>query len=62
MADQVEVTGAQAGLSADDQIRIALETILSHGELGTMQQIYHAVDERLIPQRLSEQGGRAYVD
>lgn len=56
MADQVEVTGAQAGLSADDQIRIALEAIVSHGELATMQQIYHAVDERLTPRRLSEQG------
>ncbi len=56
MANQDEVTGAQAGLSADDQIRIALETIVVHDGLATMQQIYSAVEARLSPQRLSEQG------
>ena len=56
MTNQNEVTGAQAGLSADDQIRIALETIVAHGEMATMQQIYQAADARLSPQRLSEQG------
>jgi hypothetical protein len=49
MADLDGVTGAQAGLSADDQIRIALETIIAYGELASMQQIYQAVDERLKP-------------
>jgi hypothetical protein len=56
MADLDGVTGAQAGLSADDQIRIALETIIAYGELASMQQIYQAVDERLKPKRLSGQG------
>jgi hypothetical protein len=56
MANQGDVTGAQAGLSADDQIRIALEAILAHDGLATMQQIYQATDEKLAPRRLSEQG------
>jgi hypothetical protein len=49
------VTGAEAGLSGDDQIRIALEEIEQQGGSATIQQMYHAVS-RQIGQPLSEQG------
>lgn len=54
--NSVEVTGAEAGLTGDDQIRIALQTIEANGGIATMQQISSAVEERLAGRRLSEQG------
>lgn len=52
------VTGAEAGLSGDDQIRIALSAILAHGGVAQMADIYDAVEAVLALQnlRLSEQG------
>lgn len=50
------ITGAEAGLSGDEQIRIALDTIASHGGVASIQQIYEAVDARLEGRHLSEQG------
>lgn len=51
-----EVTAAQAGLSGDDQIRIALETIEANGGIAEMSQIYQAVERRLNGATLSIQG------
>lgn len=49
------VTGAEAGLSGEDQIRIALQEIEQHDGSATIQQIYNAVN-RHIGRPLSEQG------
>jgi hypothetical protein len=49
------VTGAEAGLSGDDQIVIALREIEQRGGTATMQQIYNAISKH-IGQPLSEQG------
>jgi hypothetical protein len=50
------LTGAQAGLSADMQIRIALQTILENGGIAQMSMLYEAVEQRMNGARLSEQG------
>lgn len=54
--DNVEVTGAEAGLSSDDQIRTALQKIEANGGRAEMPDIYEAVEQRLGGQRLSQQG------
>ena len=56
MTADVEVTGAKAGLSGDDQIRIALQTMEANGGSAEMSQIYDAVEGRLEGLRLSSQG------
>ncbi|HEX6292887.1 MAG TPA: EVE domain-containing protein, partial [Herpetosiphonaceae bacterium] len=56
-ADQsAGVTGVDAGLRGEDQIRIALQTMVTRGGEATIQQIYDAVEARMRGQRLSEQG------
>lgn len=63
--DNLLVTGAEAGLTGDEQIRIALQTMLANGGEASMQQIYEAVETRLLGRRLSEQGKaslRTYVN
>lgn len=50
------ITGHQAGLSGDEQTRIALEAMIRNGGQATMQEIYQAVEARLEGLRLSEQG------
>ncbi|NJL06546.1 MAG: AAA domain-containing protein, partial [Chloroflexaceae bacterium] len=50
-----EVTGTAAGLSGEDQIRIALQEIEQHDGTATIQQIYNAIS-RHIGKPLSEQG------
>jgi Restriction endonuclease len=50
------VTGAEAGLSGDDQIRIALQTIQDRGGVAQMPNIYQAVEKRLNGPKLSAQG------
>ncbi|HEX9069503.1 MAG TPA: restriction endonuclease [Ktedonobacterales bacterium] len=55
MADE-GVTGAAAGLSADDQIRAALREMVAHDGTATMPQIYAAVETLLGGRSLSEQG------
>ena len=54
MADPV--TGAEAGLSGDDQIRIALRAIVTNGGTCDMPTIYGAVEQKLDGRKLSEQG------
>lgn len=43
----VDITAPQAGIPETDQIKIALELILSQGGIAVMQQIYDAVEERM---------------
>lgn len=52
------VTGFEAGLSGDDQVRIALEKIAAHGGLAQTRDIYEAVEAVINPRgfTLSEQG------
>lgn len=62
MADK---TGAEAGLSANQQILIALETLVSNGGSARMRTIYDAVEAAIGPDSLSEQGRaslRTYVN
>lgn len=58
-ADRLQfVTGAEAGLSGDEQIRIALSAAESRGGIAQMKEIYDAVEAVLAPRGLglSEQG------
>ena len=50
------VTGAEAGLSGDDQIRIALRKIEERGGSAQMHELYEAVEEHLDGAALSPQG------
>lgn len=52
------VTGSEAGLSGEEQIRIALRTIVENGGIAQIQQIYRAVESVLKGNgfRLSKQG------
>lgn len=50
------VTGAEAGLSTDKQLAIALEAIEAAGGMTNMQTIYEAVERHLQGKGLSEQG------
>lgn len=56
----IALTGAAAGLSGDDQVRIALQSIVAHGGVATMEQIRQAVrqevERRHPAATLSEQG------
>jgi hypothetical protein len=61
------VTGAEAGLTGDDQIRIALEAVTNRGGVSKMHDIYEAVESALKPKgfTLSEQGKaslRTYIN
>lgn len=51
-----DVTGYEAGLTGDEQIRIALQAIERLGGVATMQQLYEALEQRIAPKRLSAQG------
>ncbi len=52
------VTGFEAGLSGDEQIRIALRRIIERGGEAQMTDLYDAVEDRIRPMRynLSDQG------
>jgi hypothetical protein len=50
------ITGAEAGLSGEEQIRIAMETIARNDGVATMPQLYAAVEARLGGRCLSSQG------
>lgn len=57
MNEARHVTGVDAGLSGDDQIRIALQRIIERGGEAQMADIYDAVDDRLPEDcALSDQG------
>ncbi len=67
MADKKTVTAAEAGMDRGEQIKIALQTITTHGGIAETRQIYKAVESRLEEEgfQLSEQGKatlRAYVN
>jgi len=49
-------TGTEAGLSGDEQIRIALRAILTHGGIAQMADLYHAVEQHMDGAKLSDQG------
>ena len=51
-----EVTGAEAGLTGNDQILIALREIARRDGIAQIADIYGAVEERLHGRALSEQG------
>lgn len=60
-----DMTGAEAGLAANDQIRIALQTMVDRGGAATVADIYAAVQAAIRPHTLSEQGRaslRTYVN
>lgn len=52
------VTGREAGLSGDDQIRFALQEIIRRGGMAETRDLYDAIESALAPRgmRLSEQG------
>lgn len=58
MANQKSVTAYEAGISGDEQVRIALETIVAMGDTAQTPDIYKAVESRLQKKglSLSEQG------
>ena len=57
--EPVERTGAQAGISAKEQIRIVLKTIIANGGSATMGAFYEAVNDAMAPYRLSSNGKSA---
>ena len=58
MSDGKQATGFEAGLSGDDQIRIALHRMIECGGEARMPDIYEAVEARIRPKGLvlSKQG------
>ena len=59
------MTGVEAGLSANAQMRIALEAIVNNGGAAQMSDIYAAVERQMNGAMLSEQGKaslREYVN
>src|SRR5262249_33432708 len=50
------LTGAEAGLSGDEQIRIALRAIVANGGTAQIADLYHAVEQHMDGGRLSDQG------
>jgi hypothetical protein len=50
------MTGDEAGLSGNDQIRIALEAIVARRGIAQMADLYGAVEEHMKGIPLSEQG------
>ncbi|MGQ9613160.1 hypothetical protein [Chloroflexus sp.] len=49
-------TGAEAGLSGEEQIRIALRAIDANGGVAQMSDLYKAVEQHMNGAKLSEQG------
>jgi len=49
-------TGFEAGLTGEEQIKIALQSIIANNGKADMQQIYKAVESRMEGVHLSEQG------
>ena len=56
MTTQQMLTGAQAGLSSEMQIRIALKAIIENGGTAPMSNLYEAVEQHMNGAALSEQG------
>jgi hypothetical protein len=51
-----EMTGAEAGIGANQQLRIALGTMVAHGGTASIKDIYTAVEAVMQPDTLSKQG------
>ena len=65
MGETQAMTGVEAGLSANAQMRIALEAIVNNGGTAQISDIYAAVEQRMNGAMLSEQGRaslREYVN
>jgi hypothetical protein len=65
MEEAQAMTGVETGLSANAQMRIALEAIINNGGTAQMSDIYAAVEQRMNGAMLSEQGRaslREYVN
>ena len=59
------ITGVEAGLSSNEQMRIALETIVDNGGMAQITDIYAAVERHMGGAVLSDQGRaslREYVN
>lgn len=56
MTGQVLMTGAEAGLAGDTQIRIALQAIANQGGSAPMDVLYTAVEQHMNGAKLSVQG------
>lgn len=58
MNELKQATGSEAGLSGDDQIRVALQRMIERGGEAQMPDIYEAVEARIRPKgfALSKQG------
>ncbi|MFN8455531.1 MAG: DUF262 domain-containing protein [Anaerolineae bacterium] len=56
MAQSAAVTGFEAGLSGDDQIIIALQTMINNGGSASMEEIYRNVEAQMNKHMLSNQG------
>lgn len=54
--EAIECTGAEAGLSRDEQVRIALGAMVASGGSATTDEIRKAVEERMESATLSKQG------
>jgi len=54
--EREEATAAKIGLSGDEQIRIALQTLVDQGGEASMQDIYQAVEAKMNGYVLSAQG------
>jgi hypothetical protein len=65
MREVRKMTGVEAGLSSNDQMRIALEAIIDNGGTAQIADIYAAVERQMGNAVLSEQGKaslREYVN
>jgi hypothetical protein len=54
--EEKQATGAEVGLTGDEQIKIALQTIIKHGGKATIEEIYHDVEAEMNGFVLSDQG------
>ncbi len=56
MAQDPAITGIEAGLSGDDQIIIALQTMIGQGGSVSMEKIYRGIEAQMEGYQLSKQG------
>lgn len=56
MVEMESVTGVEAALKGEEQIRIALQTMIENGGKASIERIYRAVEEQMDGLALSEQG------
>ncbi|MCI0690957.1 DUF262 domain-containing protein [candidate division KSB1 bacterium] len=65
MEEKKAVTAADAGFSGDDQIKIALQTMVEKGGKASMEEIYQNIEARMNGYVLSQQGKaslRAFIN